>query len=139
MLGYIHHKNASIHIVLLVVRFIAGAFMITHGWGKLLKLVEGNFEFGDPLGLGPEISLVLVVFAEILCALLILLGLLTRWATIPLIITMLTAVFVVHATHGFGKQEMGLMYLGYYFTLLLLGPGAYSLDAMMQKGKRKMY
>ena len=105
--------------------------MLTHGSSKLLKLLEGNLEFADPIGLGPEISLILVVFSEILCAIFLLFGLFTRWVSIPLIITMIVAVFIVHATHDFGKQEMGLMYLGYYIILALLGPGKLSIDYLM--------
>lgn len=110
--------------------------MLTHGSSKLLKLMEGNFEFANPIGLGPELSLVLVVFSEIICAFFLILGLFTRWVSIPLIITMLVAVFVIHADHGFGKQEMGLMYLGFYLILVLLGAGKYSIDAMISKNKR---
>ena len=110
------NQPAFIDLSLLLVRLAAGGFMFTHGFGKLQKLVNGNFEFGDPIGLGPEISLGLTVFAEILCAFLVLVGLFTRLAVIPLIITMLVAVFIVHADHDFGKKELGLFYLINYLV-----------------------
>ena len=72
------NQPAFIDLSLLLVRLAAGGFMFTHGFGKLQKLVNGNFEFGDPIGLGPEVSLGLTVFAEILCASLVLVGLFTR-------------------------------------------------------------
>ncbi|MGL5233588.1 MAG: DoxX family protein, partial [Empedobacter falsenii] len=117
----------------LLIRLAAGGFMFTHGFGKLQKLVNGNFEFGDPIGLGSEISLGLTVFAEILCAFLVLVGLFTRLAVIPLIITMLVAVFIVHADHDFGKKELGLFYLINYLVIFLSGAGKYSLDKLILK------
>lgn len=127
------NQPAFIDLSLLLVRLAAGGFMFTHGFGKLQKLINGNFEFGDPIGLGPEISLGLTVFAEILCAFLVLVGLFTRLAVIPLIITMLVAVFIVHADHDFGKKELGLFYLINYLVIFLSGAGKYSLDKLILK------
>lgn len=130
-------KNPSygkkIDLSLLFLRIAAGGFMLTHGYGKMVKLFNGTFEFADPIGLGVEFSLVLTVFSEILCASFILLGILPRLAAIPLIITMLVVVFVVHADHGFGKQELGLFYLISYLIILLLGAGKFSLQSLFSK------
>lgn len=63
-----NNQLKGIDLSLLLVRIASGGFMFSHGWGKMMKLIEGNFEFGDPIGLGPEISLILTVFAEIICA-----------------------------------------------------------------------
>ena len=128
-----NNSTSFVDISLLLVRIAAGGFMFTHGFGKLQKLVNGNFEFGDPIGLGPEISLGLTVFAEILCAFFILIGLFTRIAAIPLMITMLVAVFIVHADHDFGKKELALFYLINYFVLFLSGAEKYSLDRLIIK------
>ncbi|WP_282628223.1 DoxX family protein [Empedobacter sedimenti] len=127
------NQPAFIDASLLLVRLAAGGFMFSHGFGKLQKLVNGNFEFGDPIGLGPEISLGLTVFAEILCAFLVFVGLFTRLASIPLIITMLVAVFIVHADHDFGKKELGLFFLINYLVIFLSGAGKYSLDKLILK------
>jgi putative oxidoreductase len=126
-------KNTD--LALLLLRIVFGALMIAdHGWKKLLKFfAEGPLEFGDPIGLGAPLSLVLVVFAEVVCALLIVLGLFTRLASLPLIITMLVAAFVVHGSDGLPKMEMALLYLTVFVALGLSGPGWYSLDRMRQK------
>ena len=127
-------KNKT-DIALLLMRLAFGGFMLYgHGWGKLLRLTSGDpIKFADPFGIGPEASLVLVVIAEFLCALLLMLGLFSRYATIPLIITMLVAAFVAHGGDPFAKQEKALMYLIAYISLYLTGPGAYSLDASVRK------
>lgn len=119
-----------IDLGLLILRLALGAFMIYgHGWGKLMKVLAGApYEFGDPIGLGPGVSLFLAAFAEVICSLLLMLGLFTRWATIPLIITMAVALLSVHISDPFPQQEKVLLYLVSFVVLLITGPGAYSLD-----------
>lgn len=121
-------------IALLLLRIVFGALMlINHGWGKMLRLFSGEpIKFADPIGLGEPLSLGLTAFAEFLCAFLVIIGLFTRWASIPLIITMFVAVFVVHIDDPFSKMEMGLLYLSVFIILGIAGPGWYSLDAHLR-------
>ncbi|MCB9365175.1 MAG: DoxX family protein [Flavobacteriales bacterium] len=124
----------NVNIALLVLRVIIGIFMLTHGWGKMETLFSGEpIQFADPLGLGATVSLVLTVFAEVFCSILLILGLGTRFAAIPLLITMLVAAFIIHANDGFGKQEFALLYGVIYLTILLIGAGRYSLDYSISK------
>lgn len=122
-------------IARLLLRLVFGLSMILgHGWPKLMKLTgDGPVSFGDPIGVGPLPSLFLAIFAEVLCAALLVVGWLTRAAAVPLIITMLVAVFIVHVTDPFAKMEMGILYLCAYLVIFILGPGRYSLDAMLKK------
>jgi putative oxidoreductase len=123
------------HFSLLLLRLSAGGFMLTHGYPKLQRLLSGEMQFGDPLGLGPEVSLVLAVFAEFFCSILVVLGLGTRLAVIPLIVTMAVAAFIVHADDPFARKEMALIYLVSYVVLLLTGSGKISLDQILFKRK----
>lgn len=125
----------NIDVALLLIRIIAGGFMLTHGYPKMVKLLDGNFQFTDPLGIGVELSLILAVFAEIICALFILLGILPRLASIPLIVTMLVAAFIAHAGDPFKSKEASLMYLLLYVIVLILGAGKYSIQGLLGKGK----
>lgn len=73
----------------------------THKLGAMETTVEwfGNTEWGLGLPL-PWLLAHLAAYAETVGAVLLLLGLATRWATIPLIITMLVACFAVHWPQG---------------------------------------
>ena len=126
-------KPVSHNTGLLLLRAAAGGLMLTHGWPKLMSYSEGLSKFPDPIGLGSEVSLTLVVFAEVVCSILVLVGLYTRLALIPAIINMLVAVFVVHGDDPIGKKELGLLYLISYVVLFLTGPGSYSADARMRR------
>ncbi len=119
---------------LLVLRISFGFFMIYgHGFGKLSRLFGGEeIKFGDPFGLGPVASLALAGFAEFFCALLVMTGLYTRLATIPLMITMLTAFFFSHFDDPFGQQEKSILYFFAFLVIFLTGPGKYSLDAKIK-------
>lgn len=118
-----------------LLRFGSGAAMITHGYPKFMKLLEGGeIKFPDPLGMGVLPSLILAVFAELFCAVLVALGLFTRAAVIPLMITMAVAAFVVHGADPFGKKEMALLYLLCYLVVFAGGSGSLSLDRL--RGKR---
>src|SRR5437762_582571 len=66
----------------------AGCMAILHGWPKLLSYSVKAGEFPDPFGLSPHVSLALVVFAEFFCSILIVLGVWTRLAAIPVVINM---------------------------------------------------
>lgn len=126
--------DSRLSLALLLLRVGISAFMLTHGLAKLGKFSQpGPVEFGDPLHVGPTASLGLAVFAEVVCSVLLILGLATRLATIPLIITMVVAVLVVHQADSFGDKELALLYLLAYVVLFLTGPGKYSVDQRLQR------
>ncbi len=117
--------------LLLLRLFFGGIMLFGHGWGKLTGFGQIAGGFPDPLGVGSTLSLSLTVFAEFFCSLALIFGFMTRLASLPLIVTMLVAVFVIHIDDPFGKQELALLYLGAYFTLFLAGPGRFAVDARL--------
>lgn len=122
-------NHATLNFGLLVLRIAIGGFMLAHGYPKLEKLMAGgDIQFADPIGVGVILSLIMAIFAEVFCSVLVVLGLGTRLAVIPLMVTMLVAIFIVHVPDGFQKQELPAHFLLVYFFLFLSGSGKYSLD-----------
>lgn len=115
-------------VAVCLLRIGASVLIMTHGFPKFLRILEGDFSFGDPIGIGEAPSLFLVAFAEFICAVFVLIGLGTRVALIPLIINMCVVVFVAHADDPFGRKELGLFFLISFVVLFLTGAGKYSLD-----------
>ncbi len=116
---------------LLVLRVGVGLMMLVHGWQKLTGFSEMADSFPDPIGMGSKLSLIAAIGAEVGCSLLLILGLGTRLAVIPLAFTMLVALFVVHADDPWQKKELAALYLLIYATLLLTGPGKFSIDSFI--------
>lgn len=117
----------------LVLRLAAGGLMMSHGWDKLIHYSERSSFFPDPIGLGPSVSMALAVFSEFFCALAVALGLLTRAAVIPLMVTMFVAAFVFHGADPLAKKELALFYFAAFTAILCMGPGRFSLDSYLLK------
>jgi putative oxidoreductase len=116
---------------LLVLRLGLGLTMfVNHGLDKLRHFSDMAGHFADPLGIGPKASFALVVFAEVAGALLITIGLLTRFAALVLVIDMGVAFFMVHKTAMSGPHsgELAFIYLAGYVVILLAGAGSMSAD-----------
>jgi len=128
-----NYNHRSLDILLLILRVSIASLMLYHGIPKLNTFLSGNIQFADPIGIGAPASLALAVFAEVFCSVLVLIGLATRLAVIPLIITMLVAVFIVHAEDGLAKQESGIHYLLTYLVLLFAGAGSVSFDSIISR------
>ncbi|MEC7522582.1 MAG: DoxX family protein [Myxococcota bacterium] len=129
--------KASLDVGLLLLRVTIGSMMLLgHGLPKLMSFGEKFHSFADPLGLGPEISFLLALLGEVVCAALLVVGLATRAAAIPFLITMLVAAFVVHGDDPWARKEFALLYAVPALTLLLTGPGKLSLDARRGKEHR---
>ena len=121
----------------LVLRIGFGLYMLLgHGLSKLMHLVDGgDIKFASILGLPPKVCLTLVVIAEFFACIMIIVGYKSRLASIPLIITMAIAAFLVHGSDPFfmqgaegGSKEPALIYLIGFLAIFLLGSGRYSLD-----------
>lgn len=122
---------SSVDLGLLVLRVWLGAsLLLLHGWGKLAAYKKLPRGFPDPLGVGNEVSWGLAVFAEVVCAALLVIGLFTRFAALAGAITMAVAFFLVHEMRlkGANPGELAFIYLAGMLTILLAGPGRFALD-----------
>lgn len=110
--------------------------MLDYGFFKLTHYAQMQQQFGDPVGLGKSVSLALVVFAEFFCAAFVVLGLFTRLACIPIVITMGVAFFKIHKmSFGAvpGSGQMALIFFLAFLAILFTGPGKISIDRFIGK------
>ncbi|SRX55250.1 DoxX family protein [Aequorivita sp. CIP111184] len=122
------NSSTNYNLGLLLLRVGFSGMMLTHGIPKLLKMISGDFSFGDPIGIGEPATLVLAILCEVIFPILIIIGFKTRLAAIPVIITMTIAAFIVHAADPLGTKEMAILYLIAFIVIALLGGGKYSVD-----------
>jgi len=124
----------KVSIAMLVLRLVSGLTMaFSHGLGKMENYSKAVDSFPDPFGLGSQLSVILAIFAELFCGVLIAVGFATRFTVIPLIITMATAFFIIHGGDAFGDKEMSFIYLAMYLVIFIIGPGKYSVDKLISK------
>jgi putative oxidoreductase len=107
-----------------------GILFISHGYEKLMDYEVLATVFPDPLGVGASLSLTLVIFAELFCAMAFIAGFLFRLSVLPMIFAMGVAFF---SWHGGGMQEgeLSLIYFVVFLMMLVAGPGRYSLDHLI--------
>jgi putative oxidoreductase len=114
-----------------VLRITSGLLLVYHGGDKIVNFRNYLSDFPDPLGLGQELSLLLAIFAEFVCGILLTIGLMVRLTAIPLLVTFLVAFFLVHGGDAFENKEPALLYLIVIFCCWLKGGGAFSLDSAL--------
>lgn len=122
----------------LVLRLATGVIFALHGWQKLQGGLPAVTGLVDSLGFPmPAVFAVLLIAAELGGGILLILGLLTRWAAKSLVVVSLVALFMVHFANGFflntGGYEYILLLLAASVSLMLSGPGKWSLDRVIWK------
>ena len=121
-------KTNALHFGLLLLRVGISAAMLTHGYGKFMKVLAGDFSFGDPIGIGPTASLILCAIAEFIAPIFLILGWKTRWFSLIAVINMLVAFIIAHDGDPFSKKEKSFLFLIAFVVIYFTGPGRYSID-----------
>ncbi len=121
------NKNIS-DTSLLVLRVGFAGMMLTHGIPKINLLFESPIKFANPIGIGDTASLILALIGEVIAPILILIGFKTKLASVPAILTMVVAAFVVHASDPIAVKEKAILYLIGFIAIFLAGAGKYSVD-----------
>ncbi len=141
-----HHNRLDWAVLLL--RITIGVVMAFYGYEKLIhakEMINDDFWKNQVnfLGLGSGVSVWLTIFAEFFCSIFLLFGFLTRWSLIPLLFCMTYIVLIIdkcniihHGEHGY-EVSSAFVYLILYIVLMLTGAGKFSIDALINKQKKK--
>jgi putative oxidoreductase len=124
--------DASVSRLLLTLRLFFGILFLMHGIDKLANFEVLSYSFPDPLGMGSHLSLVLVILAEVFCALTFIGGFLFRISLLPMLFAMFIAFFYAHGG-SIADGELAFIYLGVFLLLLVTGPGRYSADYLIYR------
>lgn len=130
---YRHSLTAGQSLALLLLRLVVGTAFILHGWPKIQKPTSW---MGDAL---PGILQAASALAEFGGGIALIVGFLTPLVTLALAVNMAAALMIVHFPKGQpfvggepgGNFELPLVYLVLFLALFAVGPGRYSLDAML--------
>ena len=126
-----NYSAGAFNTAMLLLRIVAGGLMLKHGYDKMVHFEETASHMMNFMGIGSKATTALLIFAEFFCSLLVIIGLFTRFACIPLIIAMTVALVKAHNSDFFGEGQMAALYLLCYVVLLLTGPGKVSVDSMI--------
>jgi putative oxidoreductase len=119
-------------VALLLGRLAVGLVFMSTGWGKIHSIPKVTAFFASLKIPAPAFNAVLVGYSELLCGTLLVIGLLTRLATVPLIVSMIIAILTakladLHTVFDLvGFDEF--TYLVLLLMIAVLGPGTLALD-----------
>ena len=119
-------------VAALLFRLIFGGMFVYYGYQKVSMYDQILPMFGDLIGIGAKVSLHLVIFAELVCGFLVLIGCVTRLSALPIFITMVIAYFIAHAKDPFEVKQLAFIYLLLSIVVFVMGSGKYSVDALLQ-------
>ena len=126
-------NNNAFNTGMLVLRLGFGILLLHHGYQKITHFQDVQAHMMSFMGLSPAITTSLVIFAEVFCAAMVILGLFTRIAAFIVVFNFSVAFFMAHNHDAFGAGEMPMLYLLGYLAILICGPGRVSVDSMISK------
>lgn len=126
--------NTELHMGLDVIRILAGAIIISFGLEILdTEQMAGYTEWLGKVGMPlPEFMAYVGKVSELLCGILLLIGLFTRLSTIPLMITMCVINFIM-LDGDLRTQPFFLLLI--FASFFFIGSGRISIDFLIGKGK----
>lgn len=121
-------KAEQLSLAILFLRVFIGIMMIPYGWGKITdfdRYAENFFE--DPIGIGHLPSLILTIFAQVICSVFLIVGFQTRISALILAFNMAVAT-KYHFYDPFSVKALPILFLGIYIAVVMFGGGRYTID-----------
>lgn len=147
-------QNGLVDWVLVPLRLVLGYGFMVHGWAKWSRGPAGFARLLEQIGVPfPDVSAWVVTLLELFGGFAILAGALIAVVSIPLIVSLLVAMFTVHLKYGFSSIntigltpsgpvfgppgfEVDLLYIAGLLVLLVNGPGKFSVDCALARRRR---
>lgn len=129
----------SCDLGLLVLRVSIGlGLLLKHGLEKIFHFSQMAAHFPDPVHIGSHASLVFAMVSDAICSILVIVGAATRLAAFVIFVNVAVAYALVH-NFGFHTDhgELVYIYMGCFLSLMLTGPGRYSVDAIWLRNQEK--
>jgi putative oxidoreductase len=125
----------TMSVGLLLLRAAALSLFLKHGLEKLTGYSTMVQHFPDPIHIGAHAGLAFALLSDGICSVLVMIGLATRPAAAVILINVLTAFFLVHHAAYFSNAHVELvaLYIIIFATLLVTGPGRFSVDGRLQR------
>ncbi len=114
--------------LMLFTRIIFGLLLMRHGIDKIMHFATLSTSFPDPLYIGHEASLLLAIFAEVVCSAAVIIGFLYRLALLPMIFVMFIIVLDIGQHTSFSSNELPIAYGFVYLLMYWADAGRYSVD-----------
>lgn len=129
----------SLPLGLLFLRVSAALLLLhIHGLPKLLNWSTELQRIEDPFGLGPTLTLAMAVFAEVICPVLLMLGVFARLACLPVLAVLGVALAVVHPKWTLEQAQFAWLFTVLFAGLAITGPGAWAIKAPALFAKRSL-
>ena len=121
-----------------LIRFVAGAMLVPHGYAKVFGGIEGTTKFFASVGLEPALILAWYVgLLELVGGVCVAFGFLTRFMSAQLVGLLAVATFYIHLPSGFlwvkGGFEYPLFWMVIMIAITIQGGGKLSVDNLMAK------
>ena len=127
----VNHRPLHTDLGILFLRLLFGGMFMYIGYLKFSSYDQMLTMFGDPIGIGTKLSVILVIFAELFCGFFVAVGFLTRLTVIPILITMIVVFFIAHEKDAFIMKQLPFVYLILCVVIFILGSGRFSLDRLL--------
>ena len=115
---------------------LSGAMLLlyVHGLPKIMHFSGELRHIEDPLHIGRSFTLLFTICAEVLCPLLIVPGILTRIASMAILLLLAVSMFLVHPGWSVVEGQFGWLLMIVFGAIAFMGAGCYSIDASLNGG-----
>lgn len=123
-------RGKGVSLLILVMRVFFGVLFFVHGLDKMMNFNTIVATYPSVFGFGSYMTLMVNIFCEFCCSLFLIVGLMVRLTTIPMIIAMGVAFFDIHDAM-LPEGELALIYFIMFIILFIVGPGRFSIDYLI--------